>query len=135
DSGSSRKTIESSIKHLAELGARLGVEFIMIGGNKNAVKSFDARFEHAVDRGRNSNSRIIVIHDVIFSALYHWTTNRHPDSLYEAYLQIGQEDKELGQLLGVKWKDLLSRTSVTSEFAKGLTEKLIGGLVSENLCS
>lgn len=127
DSTHSRKDIRTSIDNLATLNPRLGIELLLIGGNKNAINGFKGRFNTAVQAARMKTARIIVIHDVIFSQLYFGITGTHPERLYDAYLEAAQEP-ELNTLLGQKWSELLERTETEAHFERGLREKLLDKL-------
>lgn len=127
DSTHSRKDIRTSIDNLATLNPRLGIELLLIGGNKNAINGFEGRFNTAVQAARMKTARIIVIHDVIFSQLYFSITGTHPERLYDAYLEAAREP-ELSTLLRQKWSELLERTETEARFERGLKQKLLDKL-------
>lgn len=118
------KSIRTSIDNLGTLNPRLGIELILIGGNKGAIKSFKERFKTALQAARIKPSRIIVIHDLIFSYLYWKITGKHPKPLYEAYLKVAQKPG-LKPLLTEKWEEILGRTKIEKEFELDLRQNLL----------
>jgi len=128
DSTKSHKDIRTSIDNLATLNPRLGIELLLIGGNEGAISGFEGRFKTAIQAARIKAARIIVIHDVIFSFLYFKIRNRHPETLYKAYLDVVRTRPELRTLLSQKWEDLLNRTITESNFMHGLNENLLDRL-------
>jgi hypothetical protein len=135
DAGGSRKAIRASIANLATLNPRLGVEWLLIGGTQKAIGEYESRFRTAIYATRIATARIIVITDVIFSQLYFLVTNRHPEELYEAYLEKASKDSSLGNLLKAKWEKLLKETKTKTKlekreryFRQGIREKLLDKL-------
>jgi hypothetical protein len=125
DAGTSHKAIRSSIDNLATLNPRLGIEWILIGGNEKAVKGFERRFKTATQAARIKPTRIIVIHDVIFSQLYYLVKQKHPKPLYDAYLQIAEE-KGIKKIMKQKWNDVLNTSkNINIDFKEGIKETFI----------
>ncbi len=124
DSTHSHKDIRSSIDNLATLNPRLGIELLLIGGNKYTINRFKGRFKTACQAARLKSARIIVIHDIIFSQLYYKIVGRHPEALYDAYLEAAEEP-EIRRLLKDKWISILRRTRTEMDFRQDLQDKLL----------
>lgn len=127
DSTYDLKRIRTSIDNLATLNPRLGIELLLIGGNKGSIKGFDTRFKTAIQAAKTKKARIIVIHDLIFSQLYFKVKGNHPRPLYNAYLETGRKP-ELSTMLQQKWRELLKKTETEAEFEQGLEEELLNKL-------
>jgi len=128
-SSNPHKSIKSSIDNLDGLNPRLGVELLLIGTTLKSIKGFEKKFNYAVDVSRHKKSRIIVIHDVFFAMLYNSILGRHPEELYEVYINACKTNKQVANALKKKVEDLLKTSKVEDlDFKKELEEKLIDRL-------
>lgn len=120
DAGTGHKAIRSSVDNLATLNPRLGIQYILIGGNKHAIQSFERRYNTAIQAARIKPNRIVVIHDIIFAQMYHASFNTHPIQLYDEYTRIAKE-KEINSIMKLKWVTTLEKTkNLTVNFIEGI---------------
>jgi hypothetical protein len=128
-SSNSQKTLSSSIDNLDRINPRLGVELLLIGTNLRSIRSYERKFKNAVDIARNKKSRIIVIHDIHFSILYNSIKNKHPEKLYNIYIDTCKKDNAVACALREKMEELLKTSKMKIDFKEEFQEKLLDQII------
>jgi hypothetical protein len=125
-SSNPNKTIRSSIDNLNRCNPRLGIELLLIGNSK--ITQFPKKLENAIEIAQEKKCRIVVIHDVHFAKLFSAITGRHPERLYEVYIQACKEKPKIIKPLKEELEKLVNNKKLdkkfTNEFRSKFLEKL-----------
>lgn len=125
-SSNSNKSIKSSIDSLNRCNPRLGIELLLIGNSE--IPQFSKKFSNAIEIAKEKECRIVVIHDVHFAKLFSAITGRHPERLYEVYIQACEENPKIIKPLKEELEKLIGDKKLDKKFKNEFRGKFLDKL-------
>jgi hypothetical protein len=98
----------------------------LIGNSR--ITQFQKKLETAIETAKEKKCRIVVIHDVHFAKLFSAITGRHPEHLYEVYIQACEENPKIIKPLKEELEKLIADKKLDKKFTNEFRRKFLDKL-------